>query len=66
MTGIILLRGDTFRGSYKNQMIAYESIINHVIKPCNVKNIHVFICTFFNVKNNKIKDIFIGLFLTIF
>ena len=54
---ILLIRGETFRGTVKNQILAYESIINHVIKPMR-KELSVYVITFYNLHNIIIKNIF--------
>jgi len=61
MCGIIILRGDTFRGNkIEYQLKAYELIIKHVIKPLKIDNIYIILCTYKNINNEKIKNIFIN------
>jgi len=55
---IIFLRGETFTGTFNNQIKAYYSIIEHVIKPMKKNNIYIYLITYPNENNNLIKNIF--------
>ena len=56
--GCIILRGDTFRDSYNSQIIAYKSIIRHVINPLQIRNINIIIVTYSRNYESDIKNIF--------
>ena len=58
MCGIILLRGETFRGTFENQMKAYQSIIRHVIQPLEITDILILVITYYHEDNFKIQNIF--------
>jgi hypothetical protein len=55
---IIILRGETFTGTINNQIKAYYSVIEHVIKPMKKNNLYIFLITYHNENNNLIKNIF--------
>lgn len=60
MNAVIVLRGDTFRGTIGNQIKAYKSIIDHVIKPLNIpdKNVYIYIVTYAHPYNYIPYEIF--------
>ena len=58
MCGIIILRGETFRGTFDNQIKAYQSIIKHVIQPLEIKDILILVITYYHEDNSKIKNVF--------
>lgn len=60
MCGIIILRGETFRGTFENQIKAYQSIIKHVIQPLKIKDILILVITYYHQDNSKIKNVFFG------
>jgi hypothetical protein len=59
MTGVIIIRGDTFRcNKVDTQLKVYDSIIEHVLKPLKINDIQIKIVTFYHKHNGVIPEKF--------